>query len=222
MKNLSKKSKKIILIVLSIILLLSVCVFIKNKHSENIVKNPDKAINELLNVFYTDNYNQIAANILLNKNSNEYFESLRKELYSRVYNQLKELGTENVIENEDIVKIANEYADENLELLKRVKDFKIEDKAEIENGYLFTISITPDNLSQIYDLKNTCIQKETKAYKESNYQALINYYCAKEAMKAKTSGSGTANIITITLTKNKKGYYIPDQESLTKLLSVIM
>lgn len=214
------KAKRILLIVLSVILLLSAILFTNNLIIESKLKNPDKVTEELLKTFYTEKSNSKMAKVILGQDSNKYFKNLEKDLYTKVYNQLKFLGDAPVIEGEDIIKIANEYSEGNMKLLKRVKEYKIESKMEVDGGYSYTVNIIPADLTYIYDIKNVCIQKEERDYPEDNYKTLINYYCTKEAMKEDSNKNGAETLVTIVVKKDKKGHYIPTQESLNTLLAV--
>lgn len=220
--KINKKIKIIILSILSIILIISIYFFCVNLNNKKILKNPEKTTNELLNAFYGNKYNKKVVSVLLDKSGNTYFKEIEENLYDKVYESLKEYGEEKIIENENIVTIAKEYSKENLKLLKRIKNFKIQDKVEIEDGYNFTIKITKEDLSDVYTIRNECISKKQNEYPEEKYNLVINYYCSKESLKEKESDKTIDKLITITVKENEKGYYIPTSDSLNTLLSAAM
>lgn len=217
------KERKILIMVMAITLLaISLTLFVKHINVQNKLTNSEKAVDNLLNIFYTEKYDKEVAEVLLDKPYDEYFNELKQDLYSRVYNSIKDLGDGKIVENEDAVTIANNYSSESVSLLKRVKSYKITKTIETSDGYLYTIVVLPENLAYIYDVKNTCISKKMKEVKEEIYRTAINYYCSTEGMKQSTDEKGAEVVVNIEMKKNQKGYYIPTKESLNTLLSVVL
>lgn len=219
--NLTKKNKICVICILVCILLCSLGLFISNQIQESRLKNPDKVMNEILKIFYEDKYNSKMAKIILNKDANKYFEDIEKDLYTRVYNSVKYMGDEKILEDKDVVTIAKEYSNKNIALLKQIDKYSIDSSIDSNNEKIYTIKVYPKDLSEMYAKKNECIIHETKAYPEENYKQIINYYCTTKSLNGTFEDTKEPEILNITLKKNKKGYYIPTEESLNSLLEII-
>lgn len=221
--QINKTTKKIILCVLCLILGCSAFIFISNKIADKKLQDPEYSVNQLLDIFYGDKQNKRAEKVLLSdKTSEEYFNDLEKDLYDRVYDSIKDLGDEVLIDETDGKTVAKNYASRSVGMLKKVKKYEIKEGVKTEDGYIYTVEITPENLLYIYDIKNTCVVKKQGEYPEENYKTLINYYCSAEAMKESTDDIGASSVVTITLKKDKKGHYVPTKDSLNALLSVVV
>lgn len=220
--KITKKTKIITYIILGVILVLSAILFTNNTIMISKLKDADNATEILLDTFYSKKYDKRIAKVLLNKDSQEYFNELENDLYSKVYNSLKNLGDQSLIEGKDAVSIAKEYSSSSLTLLKRVQKYSIIENTEIEDGYSYTVKILPENLSYIYDLKNTCISKKIKEYKNEKLNEAISYYCSIDAINAGTTVKGAEVIVNIEMIKNDKGYYVPTEKSLNTLLAAVL
>ena len=219
--DLTKKNKICIICILGSILICSLGLFISNMIYESKLKNPETVAKETLKIFYEDKYNKKMAKFILNKDSDKYFEEIEKDLYSRVYNSIKVLGDEELIEGQDAVKVAKDYSHKNIELLKTIDNYSIENSINNNDSYIYTIKVYPKDLSNVYTEKNDCILNESIAYPEANYQTIINYYCTNKSLTNDLKNQENPITINITLNKDKKGFFRPTEDSLKTLLSVV-
>lgn len=224
----ASKTKKIALCFCTFVLIGAITVFAIGKISSNKLKNPDKAIDNLLAVFYTNDYNEnIAKELLGGKTTKEYFGELKQNSYDAVYNSLKGLGEGTLIDGKDAVTIANDYTDASVNLMKKVKKYTVAEKQEIDGGYRFTIKVVPANLNDIYGQANECAANLTEKIKNEDpqlasldgHEYAIYYYCITKGMNDGGKEEGAEQTISVIMKKNEKGKYIPDESSLLALIS---
>lgn len=227
MKN--KTVKIIVAISCSILLIGAIVLFIFSKNIENKTKNPDEAVNNLLATVYTTKYDNNVAKKLLGKTHDEYFEELRKNGYDSIFSQLSTLGEDSLVNGKNATDISEAYTNASINLIKKVKEYSITDKQEIENGYQYTIKIVPTSLEAVYKESNDCavdwiyeIQTNHPLIAEKEgYQAAAYYYCIAEAMNKDIEDKGKETTVNIIVKKNENNEYIPDAASVLALISAV-
>lgn len=223
-ESIKKSRSKQIMLGICALLIISVIIsmFVKNAQVKNTLTDPDKAVDKVLEIFYTDKKRneKIATELLDGKTYQEYFGEMETNSYTQSYNMLKELEGD-LIKGKDAVTLANEYTEASLGLLKKVKSYQVVDKQEISNGYRYTIEVIPSNTSNVYKYANECavdILGENGDMTKDVY-----YYCLTEGMKKDDLGDGTKTTVSLVVTKQEKtGYYIPDVGSLMALVSAVL
>lgn len=229
-KIMSNKKAKIAMLVLCGVLILAVAVsMITNTTKTNSLKDSDKAVEQLLSIFYTNERDEKIAEALMGKSYKDYFSELEKNSYDATYESLKDLREGVLLRNKTAEELATDYTNASLGLLKQVKDYKITDKQEVDNGYRYTIEVTPADLSTIYQESNSCASylTEDMPTEDPDFAAIegheyaIYYYCLAQGMSMEDLKAGEATTINIIMNKQEDGTYAPDEASLLALISVV-
>lgn len=215
-----------------ILLLVAIISFAVSRKNANSIKNEDVAMQALLDIFYKDSDEKKLGAILLGDTKDKYFGAIAKKNYDQVYEQLSTLGEGDLIEDMNAVEIANMYTDASIDVLRGVKSAKVTNKQEIDNGgHRFTIEVIPGDLNNAYKEGNDCAVDLLEKLPQSNpelaemegNQYAVYYYCIGKGLanvrKEYANNEGEKNLFEVVLTKNEKGQYVPDEQSLKNLLS---
>lgn len=225
-----KNDKKKLIILVGVVILLIIAIttaIVKNNTKTNSLKDEDIVMESLLEIFYEEKDSNNLAKVVLGDTTVKYFGSIEQDLYTQVYSEIRGLGEADLINGMSAVEISNNYSNQSMKVLTKVKDAKIKNKEEINNGYRFTIEVTKGDVADAYKKANECaavlipkIQKEDPALAELvGYQNAAYYYClAEEGYKKMSNNTGEKSTIEVELIKNEDNQYIPTKDSLKALL----
>ncbi len=215
--------------IIRIIFVVIIIIIGTNIYSVAKLKNPDKSVSALLDIFYSKkSINNKTAKILLGKDDKEYIKELENETYEKTYKKLESFGAYEIIDGKDAKKISQDYAKAYTGLMKKVKKYKISDKQINGDKCKYTITIVTANLGEVYKKANDDVNAQMENIKvvnnevtsNENYRYAIYCYYLTKAIDRMSKDSGNEESFIVTLEQNNKKQWIPNESSISTIINM--